>query len=136
MRFGILEQKQSGFSALSLLLIIIILGVAGILAGKLIPPYLDHQSIVRSIEEVKNTENIEHSRSTQVVEELKKAVSRHVREQNKLPDVAKIAYLINGADDRVLGVEYEVVVPVIANISILLKFNAEQRMSAFAVTGN
>ena len=121
--------KQSGMTFIGLVLIIAAIVFVATIAIKLYPPYVEFLTIKKAITKVANDPSFAEMSPKQIKESFGKSAtidSIRVITSNDLT-IAK------GSDGKpVVSVEYQVVVPLVGNVSALLDFNASSDLNAAA----
>lgn len=64
--------------------------------------------------------------------ELKRAASRNARLKSDQQDMSKIGYVVNRKGFKMVGVNYEVVVPMLFNLSMLATFKHEVEIRPYS----
>lgn len=124
---------QRGFSSLCFFSTILVLLAATFFAVKIFPVYMSDRSIQNALTELSETPGAYRFQEDLLLRELQRAAVRTARLKSDLKDMRKIGYVRAKNGEKIVGVNYEVVVPVLGNVSILLRFEHEETMQV--VTG-
>lgn len=113
-------QEQRGFTFWSMLFTVVGVFIAAFLVMKLIPPYVEYFAVKKAIQKIAaESHRAEDKRAIQLSFER----SADMDDINSIkPNELKITR--NSAGETVVTAEYEVVVPLVANVSALLAFRA------------
>jgi len=114
-------RKQKGFTFWSLTFTVAVISVVALLTMKLLPAYTEYFAIKRAIHRLETEGSLPAMDNYQI----KKAFNRSqaIEDFHSVKDEdLKIRQTSGG--DKVVSVDYEVIIPIVANASILLKFDA------------
>ncbi|MBR9813271.1 DUF4845 domain-containing protein [bacterium] len=121
-----LPQRQAGLGMWGLMFVFLVIGFVALVTLKCTPIYLNHLKVETAINAV--ADDTSYSSATPF--EIRRALQRRW-------DVDDVKHLktkdvkIQRADNtRVLSYDYEVKVPLFANISIVIQFKASKRVRA------
>ncbi len=108
------KNNQKGGSFIGMLIVIAAIVFLGMLGFKIGPAYLEFMSVKSAIKKIADSSDLTS----------KKAVADAFDKSATVDNIS----VVKGADlmlnDGVVSVEYQVVVPIVANASALLNFNA------------
>jgi hypothetical protein len=107
-------KQQHGMTFIGLVLIIAAIVFFAVLAMKLAPPYMEFMSVKNAIKKAASSADVSS----------KKDVASAFDRSAAVDNIA----VVKGADltveNGVISTQYQVVVPIVANVSALLDFNA------------
>ena len=120
MHYGTNRTQQRGVSLSGLLMWSVVLVMMAILGMKLMPVYAEYSSIQKALVGIASDPDFEDTTSRQIRESFIK--------RSQIDDIRAVT----GKDieikkenkQRVLEISYSVIVPVVANISLFIEFNA------------
>lgn len=113
-----MKQRQAGLTLVSWMVIIVIAGVLVMAMLKLFPVYMEHLSVASSLEALAGDASLHGSSASDIRNALMKRL-----EINNVNRVKREDITIERAGNAYrVTVAYEVVVPVVYNISFLLNF--------------
>ena len=115
-----MKSRQGGLSLFSFLIVFIVVGFFMLTALKVIPVYLDHIKAKASLDGLKNEANIAQKSPDEI--------KRMLEKRWDVNSIDEISTSENVTIDKrggavTIKVAYEVEKPLIANMSILIKFN-------------
>lgn len=113
-------QKQRGMTFIGLVLTVAAIVFVAIIGMKLVPAYLEFMSVKKAITNIANQPNFKEMNKKDIYESFNKtAVIDNI-------DSIKAKELIISQTDQgpVVTAEYQVVVPLMGNVSALLDFHA------------
>lgn len=114
-------KKQKGMTATSMILMLIGICAAVILVLKIAPVYMNHGKVKSAIEGIKGTTDIQTASKTEIERKL---TDRFLINQVNREGIGKENIIIIKRGDYVkLEIKYQVEVPVIGNISALMRFD-------------
>ena len=115
-----MRYRQRGLSLFSFLIVFIVVGFFILTALKVIPVYLDHIKAKASLEGLKNEPNI----AQKSPDEIKRMLEKRW-EINSIDEIStsENVTIEKRGGEITIKVAYEVEKPLIANMSILIKFN-------------
>jgi len=125
-------HKQGGFSGLCFFSILLMVLAITFMSVRMLPVYLSDRSIVKALDELTVTPGLYNFNPDQMLIELKRAASRTARLKSDERDMAKIGYVRNRAGAKIVGVNYEVVVPILFNLSFLVTFKHEVEIRPYS----
>lgn len=112
-------KRQDGLTVISILFIILLLGGGIFLTFQLVPVYLEHFGVVSSLKSMEREPGM-HAKSQG---ELRDLLQKRL-EINDVKRVAKEDVLIKRQQrDTSIRIAYEVQIPVVRNISLLVTFD-------------
>lgn len=120
-------HKQKGFTFWSLVFTVAVIFVLALLTMKLFPSYSEFFAIKKAVNRLKT----EGSLNSMTKDEIRRAFDKSTGIED-IHSVKPADLEINKASsgDTVVSVDYEVVVPLVANVSALLTFHASTDDSA------
>lgn len=114
-----MQTKQRGASFLGWVVILMLVSLAGLLAARLIPPYIDYRTIVTLIEALPRNQVPTMSKG-EIREALhKRFLINNIRDL-KVADILAIEHKRDGTS---LVLHYEVREPLFYNVSIVVTFD-------------
>jgi Domain of unknown function (DUF4845) len=114
-------KKQRGMTATSIVLMLIGICSLVIMVLRIVPVYMNHGKVVSAIEGIKGTTDIQTASKAEV---MKKLNDRFQINQVDRKDIGEKNIILTKHGDYVkLQITYQVEVPVISNISALMKFD-------------
>jgi len=112
-------KRQDGLTVISILFIIALLGTAVFLTFRLVPIYLEHFGVVSSLKSMEEEPDMHAKSPGELLEMLRKRL-----EINDVKRVTKEDILIKRQQgDTRIQVTYEVQIPMVSNISLLVTFD-------------
>lgn len=112
-------KQQDGLTAVSILLIILMIGGAVFVAFQLIPVYIEHFGVVSSLKSLEQEPGLHSKSQTELQNMLRKRL-----EINDVKRVTKDDIEIKRQhNDTNIRIAYEVQVPFVSNISLLVAFD-------------
>ena len=109
-----MKQKQTGMTFIGLVLVIVAVIFLAVLGMKVMPAYLEFMNVKNAIKKAGNSADTSSKKA--VMEAFGKSAAVDNITVIKAEDL-----VVNGG---VVSVEYQVVVPIVANASVLLDFSA------------
>ena len=114
-------KKQQGMTATSMVLMLIGICSAVVLVLKIAPVYMNHGKVKSAIEGIKGTTDIQTASKPEIERKL---TDRFLINQVNTEGIGKDSIILTKHGDYVkLQIKYQVEVPIIANISALMKFD-------------
>ncbi len=132
----IASSYQRGIATFTILVFTVLVTISAMLAYKIVPSYLEFEVISSGLDKVTKLENINRIRSTQIIEELESAVRQHPSYRRSELNIPNISYVAARDGLKVIGVNYEVVIPLAYNFSALLDFKKEVTIDPYAQAEN
>jgi Domain of unknown function (DUF4845) len=112
------NRKQKGVTLTGLLVICVILGMAGILAAKVVPVVIEYYAIVKNVKAVANDSNMKGAS----IPEIKLGYAKRAEIDN-ISDIKRDDLEISkDGDQLVIGFSYAKKIPLFANASLVLDF--------------
>ena len=112
-------NQQDGLTAVSILLIILMIGGAVFVAFQLIPVYIEHFGVVSSLKSLEQEPGL-HSKSQIEIQTM-------LRKRLEINDVKRVSKedieIKRQQNDTNIRIAYEVQVPFVSNISLLVAFD-------------
>ncbi len=116
---NISPKRQQGLTFISLVFVLGFIAIIVLLALKIGPIYLDHSKVVSALAEIEKTPDIEEQSEAQIRDSLNKRFN-----MNYVYDVTQDDITITKQSDYLkVAIEYEVVKPLVGNLSALVEFN-------------
>ena len=116
---NISPKRQQGLTFISLVFVLGFIATIVLLALKIGPIYLDHGKVVSALAEMEKTPDIEKQSEAQIRDSLNKRFN-----MNYVYDVTQDDITITKQSDYLkVAIEYEVVKPLVGNLSALVEFN-------------
>lgn len=113
-----LLKKQQGLTLISLTFVLTLAGAIFLLALTIIPIYLNHNKLTRSLADLKSTPDIESKNQAEIRDSLTKRLL-----MNNIDDVTQEDITITQYGDYFkVSVDYEVVKKIVGNLSVLVEF--------------
>ena len=113
-------QKQRGMTFIGLVLVIAAVIFLAVLGMKMAPAYIEFFSIKKVINKIANEPNFNEMSKKDIIEEF-----NHGADIGYITIIkGKDLVIEKGQSGNVVTAEYQVVIPVVANASVLLDFNA------------
>ena len=122
--FGL--SRQRGWTLWSLGLVLGLIVFFALLLFKLAPPYLDNQKIRKALNTVMQEQNVEQLSRRAIVSRLGNIL--YIDFALDLVDIKKELKITKNNNILKLAIDYEVVVPMVYNISALLTFSEHVEM--------
>lgn len=114
-------HKQKGFTFWSLTFIVGVVVIVALLTMKLFPAYSEFFAVKRAINRLKTEGSLSSMSKRDITRAFQRSAGIDDIHSIKAPDL-EISKARNG--ETVVSVDYEVVVPLVANVSALLTFHA------------
>jgi len=116
---NISPKRQQGLTFISLIFVLGFIATIVLLALKIGPIYLDHSKVVSALAEIEKTPDIEEQSQAQIRDSLNKRFN-----MNYVYDVTQDDITITKQSDYLkVAIAYEVVKPLVGNLSALVEFN-------------
>ncbi len=117
----LMKNKQSGWTFWSVSAVVIIVVVLALLFMRLFPPYFDNLKLQDALEELTNDPRVANMNRRQIIQELDNKL--YIDYAHEIVDL-KESLLVDKSDKKLtITVDYEVVVPLVYNLSALLNFS-------------
>lgn len=117
--------KQGGFSGICFFSTLLVVLAVTFMSVKILPVYLSDRSIQKALDDLTVTPGLYNFSNEGLMVELTRAASRNARLKSDQKDMNKIGYVMNRQGAKIVGVNYEVVVPMLFNLSMLATFKHE-----------
>jgi Domain of unknown function (DUF4845) len=115
---ALLNMKQKGVTLTGLLVICVILGMAGILAAKVVPVVIEYYAIIKDVKGVVSDPGMKGAS----IPEIKLAFSKRAGIDNISDVKAEDLDISKDGDQLVIGFSYAKKIPLFANASLVLDF--------------
>lgn len=116
-------HKQRGMTFLGVVLIVAAIVFVAVIGLKLTPPYLEFLSVKKAIAKLASEPGFAEMSKRDIMDEFDKSATIDNITTVKGSDLQIAKSEDNGAAKPVVSVEYQAVVPLIANVSALLDFS-------------
>jgi uncharacterized protein DUF4845 len=113
-------QKQKGISMSGLMVWSVILVLISILGMKVVPAYVENATIEKALVAITNDASLQNAS----VSELRLSFSRRAQIDNIQAITAKDIVINKGKGKTTLSVNYTVLIPLVANTSLHIDFEA------------
>lgn len=120
MHYGTYRTQQRGISLSGLLMWSVVLVMVAILGMKLAPAYIEYASIQNALVSIASDPNFKDTTSRQIRESFLK----RSQVDNIKAVTGKDIEIKKENKERILEINYSVTVPIVANISLFIEFNA------------
>lgn len=114
-------RKQQGMTFIGLVLIIAMIVFVAVIGIKLTPSYLEYMSIKKVISKIGHEPGFAEMNAKDIKDEFSKGV---LIDSIKAVTDADLVIAKNESGKNTVSVEYQAVVPLVANISALMDFSA------------
>ena len=121
-----LFKYQRGLTLISMLLILGLIAFFTLLVLKIAPIYIDHSKVVNSLNGLKETENIQLKSKEEVWRSLETRMDFNYVSGVTRDDVT----IIKDGGNMSVQIDYEVVQPIMGNLSVLVEFSDEIEVSS------
>ena len=132
MKKSINIAKQAGFSGICFFSTLLVVLAVTFMSVNMLPVYLSDRSIQKALTEMTETPGLYNFTNDQLKIELKRAASRNARLKSDERDIGRIGYVHNRKGAKIVGVNYEVVVPILFNLSFLVTFKHEVEIRPYS----
>jgi len=112
-------QKQKGLTLISIVFILIFIGSVVLLVLKIAPIYMNHNNVTNALEALKETPEITTMSRREIESSLLKRFGMNYVEDVNLDDVE----IIKRPGYVKVRIAYEVVQPIVGNLSVLVEFD-------------
>ncbi len=126
-------QKQYGMTLIGMLLTMATVIIAGIVVMRVVPVYLQHYEVLSSMKALNTLKSTEFSAdpaSNASVLKTKLLNQLYINSIEIAPE--QIVLTPDGENKFHLSIKYQVIKPLVANISLLFKFEASQEVKVSA----
>ncbi len=115
---ALLNRNQKGVTLTGLLVICMILGMAGILAAKVVPEVIEYYAIVKTVKAVANDSGMRGAS----IPEIKLSYAKRAGIDNITAVSGNDLDISKDGDQLVIGFAYAKKIPLFANASLVLDF--------------
>jgi Domain of unknown function (DUF4845) len=113
-------QKQNGMTFIGLVLVIVALVCIALVGAKLTPAYIEFFGVKKIIAKIASESNFNEMSKKDIIKEFDHGADIGYVTVIKGSDLA----IEKGEFGNVISAEYQVTIPIVANASVLLDFNA------------
>ncbi len=114
-----LMKKQHGLTLISIVFILIFICAVVLLVLKVAPIYMNHSKVVNALEAIEAMPEVTSMSKREIEASLSKRFNLNYVEDVSVNDVE----IIKQPDYLSVRISYEVVQPIIGNLSVLVEFN-------------
>lgn len=114
-------KPQQGMTFLSLLAVIVVGSFFAVLAMKLVPSYIEYFTVKKALGRLAHDPDFSNMSKSQVLDAFNKTTAV---DNITSVDSKDLSFLRDESGKTVVSVDYQVVVPLAANVSVLLDFEA------------
>jgi len=116
------KHNQQGLTAITMVLVLVIIGFFAMIVIRLFPIYMEHFSVVTHLDRLGQDQATKSMTDKEILRTLHKRFNiddvRHVKDDN--------IYIERGKDKSVvIAIEYEVRTPTIGNVDMVVSFSDE-----------
>jgi hypothetical protein len=116
------KQQQQGLTAITMLLILVIIGFFAMIVIRLFPIYMEHFNVASHLERLGKDQATKSMTNQEILSALRKSFDiddvKHVTDDN--------IFIERGKDKSVvIAIEYEVRTPTIGNVDMVVSFSDE-----------
>lgn len=115
-----MRNKQSGWTFWSLSAVIILVVILALLFMRLFPPYFDNLKLQEAMDKIVEDPRISNMTRRQIIQELDNIL--YIDYAHEVVDLKESLTIEKKDKVMTIAVDYEVVVPLVYNISALLDF--------------
>ncbi len=115
-----MRNKQSGWTFWSLSAVVVLLVLLALLFMRLFPPYFDNLKLQEAMEKIVEDPRITNMTRRQVIQELDNIL--YIDYAHEIVDLKESLTIDKKDKIMTIAIDYEVVVPLVYNISALLDF--------------
>lgn len=115
------KKLQQGMTFLSLVVVIVIGSFFAVLAMKLVPSYIEYFTVKKALTRLAHDPEFKNMSKSQILEAFNKTTTI---DNITSIDGRDLSFLRDESGKTVVSVDYQVVVPLVANVSVLLDFEA------------
>jgi Tfp pilus assembly protein PilE len=112
-------KYQQGMTLISLISLLVFIGAMALLILKILPIYLDHNKVANAMAQVKATEGIAYQSEFEIKNSFAKKFNVNYVYDVKPEDIQ----ITKSGGYLKVTIEYEKVVPIVGNLSVLVEFN-------------
>jgi Domain of unknown function (DUF4845) len=113
-------QKQNGMTFIGLVLVVVALVCIALVGAKLTPAYIEFFGVKKIIEKIASDSNFNEMSKKDIIKEFDHGADIGYVTVIKGSDLV----IEKGEFGNVISAEYQVTIPIVANASVLLDFNA------------
>ena len=121
-----LGKRQQGFTLITIIVILAVIGFFVLLIVKIAPIYMNHSKVTNALYALEQTKNIENESTHGVKRNLDGRFNINYVEHLSIDDVK----IINRLNYLKVVIEYEVVEKIVGNASVLVEFYEEIEIGA------
>ncbi len=121
-----LLSRQHGFSSICFFTGLTLFCLLGYVGVKVAPSYMDFRNISNAVDEVSRMDGFENMRRPQILARIGESIHRNTGFESPDLDMKEVIYVASRDGRKVVGANYEVVVPLFYNASALLHFKYEK----------
>ncbi len=114
-------NRQKGLSLVGFVIVMAFVAVLALLVMKLFPAYNDNLKISQAMKGLEETSGLKNATRAEIVRALNKRL--YINYGDKVVDVNKTLKVKKRGGKRIAYLNYEVVIPLVYNISALLTFD-------------
>ncbi len=118
-------KSQRGMTAIGWLIVLGLIGFFVLLALRMIPSYLEYATVSSALESLQN----EPGMSNTTPQEIRKMLGKRFDINDVKSISAKDVAIQNQGGSYLVGVDYEVRMPVFGNVDVVMSFNKEIEVS-------
>ena len=112
-------KHQQGLTLISLISLLVFIGSMALLIMKILPIYLDHNKVANALKQVKEIEGIQNQSEYEIKNSFAKKFNMNYVYDVKPEDIR----ITKSGGYLKVSIEYEVVEPIIGNLSVLVQFD-------------
>lgn len=113
--------KQKGISLIGFILVMVLVAILSLLVMKLFPAYNDNLKISQALQGLHETPGLRNATKKEIIDAMNKRL--YINYGDKVVDINKTLKVKQKDGKRFVNVDYEVVIPLVYNISALLAFD-------------
>lgn len=112
-------KHQQGLTLISLIMLLVFIGSMALLIMKILPIYLDHNKVANALNQVKQIEGIQNQSDFDIKNSFAKKFNMNYVYDVKPEDIR----ITKSGGYLKVSIEYEVVEPIVGNLSVLVQFD-------------
>lgn len=112
-------KHQQGLTLISLIMLLVFIGSMALLIMKILPIYLDHNKVANALKQVQEMEGIQNLSDFEIKNSFAKKFNVNYVYDVKPDDIR----ITKSGGYLKVSIEYEVVEPIIGNLSVLVQFD-------------
>lgn len=124
-----LSAKQRGFSGACFLSMLLLIIVTLWFAFKVLPVYIEHKAVTGAMDRVLQFDDIHRLDGDEILNAIQRRLQVDNGWSRNEVDFHKIAYTYNRDGEQGVGLNYEVTLPIIYNLSLLIHFKRESMIA-------